>query len=526
MGQMIDLLRKETRQGSIKSAIELHSIAKEIGDKGLIAEAFKVIDAVLKATSPSQLSNMTEVAIAEKNIVEFAKMAWSIVEKKRDFIPNWHIDAIGEHLEAVTKGLIRRLIICMPPRHMKSLMVSVFWAAWMWTTSPATKMIYSSYAGGLAKRDSLKCRRIIESPWYQLNWGKNVRMAPDQNQTMRFENTATGYRIATSVHGTGTGEGGDIVVSDDAHKVSEADSDVKRNGAITWWDEEMSSRGDDPKTVAHALVGQRVHLADIVGHCMAKGGYEILMLPATYRGKRYVTSIGFVDPRKKVGDLLWPERFGQAEIDELTLRMGPQVASAQLDQEPVTPGGNIIKGKWLDDNAVDELPDVFDQIIIVWDSAHGADKNPSNPKSSFTAGMLIGRVGADYYPIDITRGQWDLPEELASFKAFTMQPGFHRQAIAKVVEYKAHGRAIVQMFEHEIDGIIRFNPTGSKTHRLKSVSPMIQAGNFHILKYSHWVDILKAELCGFPTFPTNDIVDLISMALIHMREDDGEFFMC
>jgi predicted phage terminase large subunit-like protein len=462
----------------------------------------------------------------ERDVRFFARQAWRIVEPKAKYLHNWHIDAIGRHLEAVTNGDIRRLIINMPPRHMKSLMVAVFWMCWQWTFSPATRWIFSSYAQNLSKRDSLKCRRIISSPWYQLNWGDRVRLTSDQNQKMRFENDATGYRIATSVGGTGTGEGGGIVVSDDAHKAGEYHSPVMLKRACSWWDEEMSSRGDDPKTCAHVIMGQRIHMADISGHTLAKGGYERLVLPAVFNGKRYVTSIGFEDKREKIGELLWEQRFPQAEIDELILRMGPQIASGQLGQEPVAPGGNIIKGAWIEPYYYTVAPTSFDSVILVWDSAHGGDANKENPESSFSVGGAIGSVGADYYLLELTRGQWDLPDELEAFQSFCIAMEQKYDVQDKVVENKAHGRSIVQTFKHVIEGIVAINPVKSKAVRLDSVSYLFRAGNVHLPKFAPWKDIVVAELCGFPAFATNDCVDIVSMGLIYLRENETDLFMC
>jgi hypothetical protein len=160
---------------------------------------------------------------------DFIRQAWEVVEPATVFLNNWHIDAIADHLEAVTYGQIRRLIINIPPRCMKSLAVSVFWPAWSWTldpdpdevdhgrsvrpgtwAGPGTRFLFSSYAHALSIRDSVKCRRVILSPWYQSHWGGRLRLTYDQNQKIRFDNDRGGYRLSTSVDGALTGEGGDI----------------------------------------------------------------------------------------------------------------------------------------------------------------------------------------------------------------------------------------------------------------------------------------------------------------------------
>src|SRR5207253_2763107 len=117
----------------------------------------------------------------------------------------------------------------------KSLLVSVFWPMWEWTTHPSRRWLFASYAQTLSIRDSLKCRRLIQSDWYQARWGHKFALTSDQNAKVRFDNDATGYRLATSVGGVGTGEGGDRIVVDDPHNVLEAESDAVRKGTLLWW---------------------------------------------------------------------------------------------------------------------------------------------------------------------------------------------------------------------------------------------------------------------------------------------------
>ena len=153
-----------------------------------------------------------QVVLAERSLRKYVDQAWPLVEPGRPFVPGYHIDAICEHLEAVSSGQIRRLIINIPPRSGKSLLVSVFWPTWDWARHPEIRWLYSAYALSLAVRDSLKCRRIIGSPWYQSRWGEVYQLTGDQNVKSVYENNKTGYRLCASVEAGVTGQGGDRLV--------------------------------------------------------------------------------------------------------------------------------------------------------------------------------------------------------------------------------------------------------------------------------------------------------------------------
>src|SRR5271155_3700297 len=283
---------------------------------------------------------------ATRSLREFVHQAWHVVEPATPFVPGWHIDAIVDHLEAVTRGQLRNLLINVPPRHMKSLLVSVFWPAWEWIKHPERRWLYSSYAASLSIRDSVKCRRLIESPWYRSRWGHVFSLTGDQNAKMRFDNNRSGYRLSTSVGGSVTGEGGDRIVCDDPHKVDEVHSDTVRKAALDWWDVAMSTRVNDPKTSAKVVVMQRCHQQDLSGHLLEQGGWDHLCLPAEYEGPVRLTSIGFVDPRTERGELLWKERFGPREIADLKRSLGSYAAAGQLQQRPSPAEGGLLKRHW------------------------------------------------------------------------------------------------------------------------------------------------------------------------------------
>src|ERR1700674_2852202 len=277
--------------------------------------------------SNPRLANDIDRELAERHLCDFVRLAWPVVERSTPCMDGWHIDAITDHLEAITRGDIRNLLINVPPRHMKSLLVSVLWPCWEWLRCPQRRWLFSSYAASLSIRDSVKCRRLIESPWYQMNWGDRFSLTGDQNAKARFENDRTGYRLATSVGGAATGEGGDRIVCDDPHNVQEAESDAIRKSTLDWFDVVMSTRVNDPRSTAKVVVMQRCHQRDLSGHLLAQGGWEHLRLPAEFEEPKCATSISWIDPRTQPGELLWPERFGPIEIADLKLNLGSYAAA-------------------------------------------------------------------------------------------------------------------------------------------------------------------------------------------------------
>lgn len=439
-----------------------------------------------------------------------------MVEPATPFTPGWHIDAICEHLEAVTSGEIRNLVINMPPRHMKSLAVSVFWPAWVWITKPHMRWIFASYAQALATRDSLKCRHIIQSPWYRERWGHIYQLSDEQNAKMRFENDQRGYRLATSVGGVTTGEGGDILTIDDPHNVLQAESEAIRQSVLDWWDMAMSTRGNDPATVARVIVMQRVHEQDLTGHMFEQGGYEHLCLPAEYEGKIWVkgsplnategkTSIGWEDPRTEPGELLWPARFGDTELTELKARLGSYGASAQLQQRPSPAGGGLIKRDWWQFYAA--LPDTFDAVAASWDCAF-----KDLDDSDYVVGQVWGKLGARRYLLDQVRGRMGFPATVTAVQALSAK---WPQAHLKLIEDKANGTAVIQTLQTKIPGIVAINPEGGKVARAHAISPQIEAGNVYLPEPSlaPWVSDFLEECAAFPMGAHDDQVDAMTQML-------------
>lgn len=440
---------------------------------------------------------------------EFVKMAWHVVEPGRTFVDGWHIRVICDHLQAITDGRIRNLIINIPPRHMKSLLVCVLWPAWEWINHPEHAFLTSSYADRLSVRDAVKARRLIQSVWYRERWGKSFRLASDQNAKTRYDNDQGGYRIATSVEGLGTGEGGDRIVVDDPHNVLEATSDAVRESVITWWDETMSTRGNDPRTVAKVVVMQRVHAQDLTGHLLEKKDehYDHLCLraefePPTAKNPMRPTSIGFRDPRTKPGELLWQQRFGRDEVTKLKAALGGYGAAAQLQQRPVPIGGGIIKIEWFPRYAT--LPSQGLTVVSL-DCA-----NKAKELNSYSVAGAFREFDNNAYVADVWRDRVEYPDLKRNVKSFCERWRPH----VVLIEDKGNGTALIQDLRRETTlPIIAIEPEGDKIMRASRTSPTVEARRVMLPVIAPWLPDFESEVGSFPLVSFMDQVDMLTQYL-------------
>jgi predicted phage terminase large subunit-like protein len=469
--------------------------------------------------------------LAEKarlSFKEFVKQAWHILEPGAQFIPGIQVDAICLHLQAVTEGQVQNLIINLPPGYAKSLLTAVFWPAWVWINHPEVRFLYSSYREDLASRDSVKCRRLIQSAWYQQRWGDSYQMVEDQNQKHRFENDRTGYRIVVPMSG-GTGERGDVVVVDDPHSVEQAESDAARIGVSDWWNGTMSTRLNNPSTGHKIVVHQRLHEADLTGDLLARGGYEHLCLPAEFEPDRRCSTSIWIDPRTIPGELLFPREGEREALDNFKITLGSYRYAGQYQQRPAPRGGGIFKKHWwrywipktmsvppvqvrLPDGSIRNiyaanLPDVLDRQIQSWDMAF---KDLST--SDYVVGAVWGAKGADRYLLDQVRDRFDFPETMAAVKAMTKK---WPKATLKLVEDKANGPAVIQSLRHDIAGLVPVMPDGGKVARAQAVSPQVESGNVYLPHpaIAPWVEDFVEECAAFPNGKYDDQVDQMGQAL-------------
>jgi predicted phage terminase large subunit-like protein len=474
-----------------------------------------------------------EIRAAESSLYEFTRQAWHVIEPGTPFVEGWHLKAIAEHLEAVTDGDIRRIVINIPPRHMKSIQVAVMWPVWVWIARPEFRWLFASYAGSLSVRDSLKCRRLIQSPWFQERWGHLFRLTGDQNAKTFFENDKYGYRFATSVGAATTGHGGDGIVIDDPHNALEAQSDAMRESTLEWFDQAMSTRLNDPRTGAIVIVMQRLHEADLAGHVLKAGGYEHLCLPAEFEGVRFKTSIGWEDPREANGSLLWPERFGRDEIDSLKKSLGEYGTAGQLQQRPAPAGGGILKPSKVQLWPVDKPMPSFDFILQSYDTAF-TEKTTNDPTACTVYGVFTDEGRRGVMIMDAWSDNMEYPDLRAkvisdwraSYGGDDEKGRRGRKADALLIEEKGSGISLIQELRQANIPAQSYNPgRADKISRAHQVAPILDLGCVYVLESSKrpgqwvsWADDLKAQMERFPNADHDDYIDTLTQALIFLRD--------
>lgn len=424
----------------------------------------------------------------------FVREGWHVVEPRTRYVPNWHIDAICEHLMAAYDGEIRRLGIMVPPRTMKSLTASVFAPAWEWTRKPSVRFLTSSYGMDLATEFSVKSRDLIRSPWYQARWGSVFQLKSDQNLKTRYENDQGGKRLATSVGGAGTGEGGDILMIDDPHNAQEILSDVKRQDALEWHDGTMATRFNQPETGIEIVIMQRLHERDLMGHVIDlddAGAWTLLCLPEEYEAKHPMVTPKTVvlpsgrelmgDQREMEGELLFPDRIGPASHAERKQRLGAYRAAGQLQQRPTAAEGAILKRQYwryfdprfLEDGQLHLLPK-FRAIGLSWDTAF-----KEKTSSDYVAGGVWGIVGGDRYLLRVTHDRMGLSMTKAAIKeqrAWALER-WPNLPVTTLIEKSANGVEIIEELQREIPGVKPITASVDKTLRAWAAEPDISSGN-------------------------------------------------
>ncbi len=444
--------------------------------------------------------------VLRHDLVSFIQRSFQTIVPAAEYQQNWHIDAIAWHLRQCVDGGIKRLIITVPPRNLKSICASVAFPAWVLGRDPTRRIICASYANELTAKHARDCRMVMESDWYRSVFPR-TRFNPKKSAELEFETTRQGYRYGTSLGGALTGRGGNFVIIDDPIKPADAMSDVRRETVKQWFDGTLYSRLDSKKDDVIIIVMQRVHVDDLVGHVLDKDASWVhLDLPAIADAAQSIPIGPDAFHHRRFGEILHPEREPRDVLELIKAEMGTFAFSAQYLQRPVSVEGNLVKWTWFRPYAYPPAHDHDGRIVQSWDTASKAGE--LNDYSVCTTWLM---KGDDYYLLDVLRERLEYP-----FLKKRVVGMAHRHAARSVlIEDKGSGTHLIQDLRFEKTGVraIAIIPEADKVTRMSNQSPQIEAGQVILPEAAPWLDELKAEILAFPNGRFDDQVDSLSQFL-------------
>lgn len=494
---------------------------------------------------------------ARRSLAEFVKQAWDIVEPGTPLAWNWHLDVVCEALERQTLGdpEYRKLLICIPPGSMKSLLVSVFQPAWQWLRQPERRKLFISNDDDLTIRDSRRTREIITSDWYQglmaycerLKGREPWHLAHDQNEKVNFANTRHGFRQCRSVGGKITGKRADDLVIDDpidAKDVVNGSIDQIRKrlkDANNVIEKVLPSRVNNLAEARWTIIMQRLHEDDPAGRAMAEGDWKVINIQMEYDPENPLNHPRDREERENQGDLMFPGLFPRQEIDKLKVKLGNHWFS-QYQQDPRPAEASVLK-RWywcfwypkewetppppvvvrLPDGSFHEcrqekIPETLFNHRQSWDMAFKDTKD-----SAYVVGQVWAERGANSYLLDQMREKLDINGSLDAVRTLSAK---WPQALEKLIEDKANGPAVIRILRDEIPGLVDVNPEGGKETRMNAAAPMARAGNLWLPHPSvcPWVHAFIDEAEAAPYGAYMDQVDSCTQYVIY-RYGDGAGFL-
>jgi len=434
----------------------------------------------------------------------FVRRAFSELNPGDTFVGGLYLRALCHMLERVASGEVRRLIITLPPRHLKSQIVSVAFPAWLLGRNPHEQIACASYSNSLALDFGRQTRDLMQAPFYKTTFPL-TRLDASKTAADEFLTIAKGRRIATSVGGTLTGKGGRILLYDDLMKADDALSLVKRDNCHTWFRNTAANRLNDPKLGAIVIVAQRLHVDDLVGRLIPSGDWDVLNLPATATEPQVLALGGGARWRRVIGELLHPDRIDEDELNRIRREMGSAAFEAQYQQSPVLPGGNLVKREWFGTYDGPPRASHYEALIQSWDTASvpGIDNDYS---VCTTWGLINNYVdlldvhSAQYHYADLLREARKLRQE--------WKP--------RLIVVEKTGVGIALGTDLDRDGsrdVMALNVKDDKITRMSLQSAKIEAGQVRLPKSAPWLEQFLLEVGEFPNGKYDDQVDTLSQVL-------------
>lgn len=461
----------------------------------------------------------------EQSLSAFAQRAWEILEPGTPLVWNWHLDTLCGYLEAFFRKDIKRLILNVPPGSMKSLLFSVFGPAWCWTWGPEERFINLTNEVGLATRDSLRMRQIIQSDWYQGNWGHKVTIAGDQREKMYFANTRNGFRQGLGITGNVTGKRGSFLLIDDPCDAKKAFSDVEIATVNDTYDQAVSSRLNDPVNDCIGLIMQRLRTNDLTGHLLkkAKQHWVQVSIPMEYEGQSFDAGkdLGrpeLNDPRTRIGELMFPARFPRSVVETLQEDLGDYGTAGQLQQRPVPLGGGILKAAWWRAWPEDKKLPECDHIFASWDTAFSEADHKNNASSAMTLWGVWWHEQTGRYNV-MALGAWDDRVDYTDLEEKALQIDADHEPDRHLIEKKATGISLVQSLRRRRIAVYPYTPDRDKIARAYAVQSMLKAGQVWYPEGKAWAKRLIEMTSSFPNgaAPSADYTDTCTQAWLYLR---------
>lgn len=455
--------------------------------------------------------------LMRRDLATFIERSFLELNPQATFVTSPHVDVMATFLEKCRTGRIRRLIVNLPPRSLKSHAVTVAFVAWLLGHGPAAQIICASYGQDLADKHARDCRTLVSSAFYKGLFPATQLFAEKQSVN-EFMTTRQGFRMSTSVGGVLTGRGADFIIIDDPLKPDDALSETKREAANQWFDNTLLSRLNNKETGVIIIVMQRLHQDDLVGHVLDQGRWEVLTFPAiAEENESHLIAHPFGNSvfRRRAGEALQPERESLLTLKAIQSTIGEYNFQSQYQQNPVPEGGAIIRTAWLQYYSQADLPRRFPLTIQSWDTA-----NKSGDLNDFSVCTTWGATLDRYYLLSVVRKRLDYPRLKQEVK---QQYAIHKPSIV-LIEDKASGTQLIQDLKSEgVFGVRAYlPPSGSdKIMRLYAQSAEFEAGNVRLPMSASWLDEYRREVTTFPGGKYDDQVDSTTQALDHLRLNRG-----
>jgi predicted phage terminase large subunit-like protein len=455
----------------------------------------------------SSADRMLLDAILRSEFYSFVQAAFPIVSGGEALMTNWHIEAMAYALSRVMRGEIKRLIINVPPRSLKSITASVAFPAFVLGHDPTQRILCVSYAEALARKHAGDTRALMRSALYQRLF-PGTRISQRKDTELEFMTTKGGFRLATSVGGALTGRGAGLAILDDPMKPQDAYSQLSREAIKQWYGHTFLSRLDNKAEDAIVVVMQRLHMDDFVGHLFEQEGWEVLKLPAI--AQSYETTLIAPDYYyvRLEGDELHPQREPLAVLEELKREMGSADFSAQYLQEPVPPSGNMINWSWFQ---VYETPPEWmpgDSVIVSIDTAM-----TTGELADYSAAVVLHIRGDTAYLLDVVCQRLEYPDLRRKVIELNRRWSRAPARYCLLIEDKGSGTSLIQDLRREHVHAIAIKPEGEKVLRMHRHTARIEAGSVFVPCQAPWLDRFRTELLAFPAGRHDDQVDALSQAL-------------